>query len=210
MPKTTKNKSMHGFSRQTAKARRKSLINAAIRCLSRGGIAEFTIDRISLEAGVSRGLINHHFKGIGGLLAAVYDVMTAWMRSGGQAALAVEGGTEKRLATVIGVMFAAPVFSKSSLRAWLALWGEVAVKPDLKAAHRKSYAGYRDAMARVIGEIAEARGTWVDGGELATVCIAIIDGLWIEWCIDSRMVSREMAQEAVYGVLEARLGPLQR
>ncbi len=209
MPKTTKDEPQ-GFTRQTAQARRRSLIAAAIRCLSHGGIAEFTIDRISLEAGVSRGLINHHFKSIGGLMAAVYDAMTASMRSAGQAALAVEGGAERQLAAVIGVMFAAPIFSKSSLRAWLALWGEVAVNPELKAAHRRSYAGYHEAMARAIGEIAGLRGVPVAGGELATACIALIDGLWIEWCLESGVVSRQSARQAVYGVLEAKLGPLQR
>jgi len=210
MPRKTVSQQLRRHSRQTADARRRSLIDAAIRCLSRGGIAGFTIDRISLEAGVSRGLINHHFNGIGGLMAAVYGAMTASMRSAGQAALAVEGGGEPKLSAVIDIMFAPPVFSKSSLRAWLALWGEVAVNPSLKAAHRASYAGYHEAMARAIGEIAGLRAAPVDGGELATICIALIDGLWIEWCLESGVVSRQSARDAVYGVLEARLGPLQR
>jgi len=40
--------------------------------------------------------------------------------------------------------------------------------------------------------------------------IALIDGLWIEWCLDSSVVSRDSARAAVFDLLEARLGPLKR
>ena len=52
------------YARQTADQRRRMLVDAAIHCLAEGGIAAFTIDTISRQADVSRGLINHHFKGI--------------------------------------------------------------------------------------------------------------------------------------------------
>lgn len=54
-------KSPPRFSREQADVRRSMLIEAATRCLSVGGIGAFTVDRICKEAGVSRGLINHHF-----------------------------------------------------------------------------------------------------------------------------------------------------
>src|ERR1700754_2198883 len=60
------------FSREQADGRRSMLIEAATRCLSIGGIGAFTVDRICKEAGVSRGLINHHFEGRDGLLIEVY------------------------------------------------------------------------------------------------------------------------------------------
>ena len=208
--KQMKNKSSQRFSRQTADARRQSLIAAAIRCLSRGSIGNFTIDHIAAEAGVSRGLINHHFEGIRDLLAAVYDSMTTTMRSAGDASLAVDGSAEKQLVAIIDLMLAPPIFSKSNLRTWLALWGEVAVNPRLKAAHRKSYHGYRQALARVIDEVARQRKLVIDGGAFATIWIALIDGLWLEWCLDSRVISREAARDAVYRVIEASIGKLQR
>jgi AcrR family transcriptional regulator len=198
------------FRRQTAGERRQSLIEAAIRCLSRGGIAGFTVDAISSEAGVSRGLINHHFDGIEDLLAAVYAEMTSAMLAAGERALSAEGTAEQRLVSVLAALFEPPLFSRNTLRAWLALWGETAVNPRLRAAHRKSYDSYRKAMANVIGEIAAARHLTVDSSQLAIACIALVDGLWIEWCLDPSVISREAAQAAIYDVLEAKLGPLQR
>jgi len=198
------------YARQTASERRQSLVDAAIRCLAAGGIAAFTVDNISKEAQVSRGLINHHFKGIEDLLAAVYTEMTAAMNRAGRDALFADGGAEERLAGVISVMFAPPMFSKASLRAWLALWGEVAVNPALRKAHRKSYDSYRTAFTAAISEIAAARRVKVDATQLAATSIALIDGLWIEWCLDSSVINRDTAREALYAVLEARLGKLQR
>jgi AcrR family transcriptional regulator len=185
------------------------MIEAAIRCLAEGGIAAFTVDRISREAKVSRGLINHHFEGIGGLLAAVYEDMTRSMyeeRRGG----AGQAGTEHRLSGMIDAMFRPPMFAKSNLRAWLALWGEVAVNPVLKAAHRRSYDAYRGVLTETLAEIASARGIAIDAQTMATTCIALIDGLWIEWCLDATVISRESARTAVYDVIEARLGRLAR
>ncbi len=198
------------FHRKTADARRDSLIEAALRCIARDGIAGFTVDNVSREAGVSRGLINHHFEGIEGLLVAVYTGMTSSMEAAGRTALLVDGGAEERLSAVINTMFAPPMFTKASLRAWLALWGEVAVNPKLRSAHRKSYSQYRQAMTAAIGELAAARQIKLDKVALATTIIALIDGLWIEWCLDPSIVTPLHAKDNVYGVLEARLGMLHR
>ena len=197
------------FSREDADVRRGQLIAAATRCLAKGGIAAFTIDRISREAGVSRGLINHHFKGIGDLLTSVYETMTDGMQEAGRSLLFSAEEAENRLGAVLDIMFTPPMFAKSNLRAWLALWGEIATNARLKAAHRKSYDSYRTAMTAAISAIAASRGAKVNAEATATAAIALIDGLWIEWCLDSSVVTRETARQAVHDFLESRLGALQ-
>ena len=191
------------FTREDAMVRRKQLVAAATRCLSRGGIAHFTIDQISREAGVSRGLINHHFDGIEDLLASVYETMTTKLHL---PALPPNLEPDARLTAIVNVMFEPPLFAKASLRAWLALWGEVATNPRLKAAHRKSYDSYREAMGAAVADIAAARTIAVNSETLAIATIALIDGLWIEWCLDSSIITREAARDVVFDFLEARLG----
>ena len=201
-------KAVPRFARQARDVRRQMLIEAAIRCLARGGIAAFTVDQISHEARVSRGLINHHFKGIEDLLQAVYEAMTRSMGLAARATLFVDGGAREQLDTVLDAMFTPPMFSKTSLRAWLALWGEVATNSRLRAAHRRSYDTYRQALTDAISAIARERSKRLDAKALATTCIALMDGLWIEWCLDSSVVTRDGAKRAVYEVIEARLGKL--
>jgi AcrR family transcriptional regulator len=198
------------YERRSTDQRRQDLIDAGIRCLSKDGIGAFTIDRISKEARVSRGLINHHFDGIDDLLAAVYVDMTSAMHGNGSQGLSAAGSAEERLAALLKFMFSPPIFAKGTLRAWLALWGEVAANSKLKLAHRQSYERYLENLSKAIAEITKARKCRIDHRQLAITCIALIDGLWLEWCLNPSAVSRDDAEDAVYAVLESRLGPLQR
>ena len=59
------------YKRKSAAERRDELIAAGIVCLGRGGMAGFTIDQICKQAGISRGLINHHFNTKDELLSAI-------------------------------------------------------------------------------------------------------------------------------------------
>ena len=60
------------FTRADADERRKSLIAAATRVLARDGAAGASVRAIAQEAGVSPGLVTHHFGGVDALIAATY------------------------------------------------------------------------------------------------------------------------------------------
>ena len=61
------------FERQLADARRHALIEAAIASLKRHGHEGLSIRSIAAEAGVSLGLINHHFPNKEVLVAEAYS-----------------------------------------------------------------------------------------------------------------------------------------
>src|SRR5215475_7950518 len=60
------------FARQSPPVRRKALIQATIECLKRDGHDGLSIRRISAQANVSIGLINHHFPTKDILVAEAY------------------------------------------------------------------------------------------------------------------------------------------
>ena len=60
------------FERQLPQQRRQALIGATIECLKRYGHDGLSIRTISAQAGVSVGLINHHFPNKDELIAAAY------------------------------------------------------------------------------------------------------------------------------------------
>jgi hypothetical protein len=45
---------------------------------------------------------------------------------------------------------------------------------------------------------------------LAIMFISLVDGLWLERCIDPDVLSDNQAREACFQLLEAFLGPLER
>ena len=197
------------YARKQPEERRRELIDAAIRCLGRGGLSAFTIDTIRREAGVSRGLINHHFDGKDDLLAAAYEAMTVYLAEAPRAALEAAGLTPvERLDALIAASFEAEAFDRSRLHAWLALWGEVSTNSRLQELHRRRYDRYRDSLAGAIAAIAKERGRAVDAAGLARTLIALIDGLWLEWCLDSSVLSPDDARAACYDIVEPQLGPI--
>lgn len=182
------------------------LIEAGMKCLSKGGITAFTIDNICREAGASRGLVTHHFGSKDGLLAAIYTTMYDQLSQVGRQV----PEDMSPICALVESTFSAEVFNPGTLKIWLALWGEIANSETLRAVHRRRY---RDFLAEVAGTIADAaaeRGRAVDAQGVAVMFVALGDGLWLEQGIDPTMLSLESARESCYRFLEAHLGPLPR
>ncbi|MFL5260309.1 MAG: TetR family transcriptional regulator C-terminal domain-containing protein [Hyphomicrobiales bacterium] len=200
------------FTRANPEARRQMLVEAARRCLSKGGIAAFTVDQICKEAGVSRGLINHYFPNKDDLLVEIYqDSLYKTVNS--QIAEARrhdegDGPPEFLLKAIVEANFAQDYFARENLLVWLTLWGEIATNAKLRSAHRLLYESYRKTLAGAIERVAGARARHVDSAALARAFIALVDGLWLEWCLDPRAVSTDAARESCYDLLEAKLGSL--
>ncbi len=201
-------KSTPKYARYSSADRRAMLIEAGLSCLARDGILGFTIDRICLEAKVSRGLITHHFKSIDGLLAAVYETIYGKMLQVLETPEPAPDRPEQRIIAIIDAMFSREFFNRESLNIWLALWGEMANNPALLKVHRKQYARYRADVEAALGDVAKARGLQIDTALVATMLISLVDGLGLEWCIEPKLLSAKVAREACYKMLEPILGPL--
>src|ERR1700741_4064441 len=75
------------FARKPPEVRRQALIDATIECLKRYGHEGLSIRTISAQAGVSVGLINHHFPNKDELIAAAYRHFNQELVRGVQAAV---------------------------------------------------------------------------------------------------------------------------
>ncbi len=190
------------YTRLTSEERRAELIAAGLACMARGGIQEFTVDKICVEAGVSRGLITHHFGSMNGLLAAVYAAM---YREETTLAHAAQPG-ETRLSALLDALFAPVAFNRERLTIWLTLWGQISINPELGDEHRAQYADYLDGVAAAIAEVAEARGRNVDSRTLAKTLICLVDGLGLQHCIDPEAMPPDTAKAACRDLLETHLG----
>lgn len=179
------------------------LVEAGLACLARGGLPEFTVDRICREAGASRGLITHHFGSVDELLAAVYA--TLYDRILGIAAPL--SGEEPDLRAIVEAVLSDDMTDPATLRAWLALWGEVAARPALQAAHRRYYDHYEARVTAAIRRQAAGQPLRLPAESLAILLISLVDGLWLERCIDPSRVSGPTARHLCLDLLDRYLGP---
>jgi AcrR family transcriptional regulator len=186
------------YQRKSAKQRRIELIQAGITCLGKGGMSAFTIDQICKQAGVSRGLINHHFKTKEDLLTCIYADMTEHLVQD-----ATSEEPRQQLAEIIETSFDEQNFNRSNLRAWLSIWGEVATNEVLNSLHQSRYHKYKSRIANALSSIAETDKTELDADSVARQLIALIDGLWLEYCLHSTGFSLAAARADCYHFLQS-------
>lgn len=193
------------YRRYEAPERREMLVEAGLACLAEGGVSGFTIDRICAAAGgASRGLITHHFGSKQGLLQACY--VTAYDRMLGTAAPGRPG--DSTLTEMIEALLSDDYTSRDTLKAWLAMWGEVANDPDLMREHRRYYDHYLARVEAAVRQAADGRPLAISETALAILFISAVDGLWLERCMDPDRLSRADVRRACYDLLEAFLGPI--
>jgi len=190
------------YKRKSAAERRDELIAAGIVCLGRGGMAGFTIDQICKQAGISRGLINHHFNTKDELLSAIYAYMTDH--------LIYEYHCEndlELLESIIETSFDEKSFNRSNLRAWLAIWGQVGSNEALSKLHKIRYDHYKESIKEALRWISNGMTKGISNhfeiDSVARQMIALIDGLWLEYCLHSDGFSLTLARADCYRFLSA-------
>lgn len=197
------------FERQEPEARRRTLIEAAIRCLARDGIEGLSVRHICAEAGVSVGLINHHFPNKDALVAAVYRHMSAELGKALRAAVdAAPPEPRARLSAYIAASFSPPTLVPEVLDIWIVFWGMCRHTPEIARAHEETYAATIALLSELITEVAGAArpvGTLPDARLAAIGLNALLDGLWLEWCLNPRFFATEegirLAETYVDGLL---------
>ncbi len=199
------------FKREAPEKRRADLVQAAIRCLSAGGMSAFKMERIAAEAGVSLGLMSHYFRDKNELLREVYqaalyaDVNRKIAELSDRAA---PGTSAERLCRIVDAIIEPDYLKPSNLTVWLALWGEIVVNPALRRAHRTLYRSYLASLAALIETVALERKRAIDATEIARSLQALIDGLFLERALDRQAVDHADFRRATYSFLELHLGNL--
>ena len=97
------------YERQVASDRREALVEAAIESLKRHGHEGLSVRRIAAEAGVSIGLINHHFPNKDTLVAESYRTFSRRLTESFEAAVAPRGPEPReRLRAFFKAVFSRP------------------------------------------------------------------------------------------------------
>jgi AcrR family transcriptional regulator len=170
------------FHRATPAVRRGALVDATLRCLKRFGHEGVSVRRISAAAGVSIGLINHHFPSKSGLIAETYETLAlSLLDSIRRQAENHAVSPRDRLNNFFRASFAPEILDPQLFNVWLVFWSMVAHSAEIRAVHAKTYTKYRSALESMLSELVESGAAPPFKLRPAAIALsALLDGLWVE------------------------------
>lgn len=186
---------------------RDQLIETTLDALAEVGFHGATLAEIASRAGVSPGLVAHHFVNKDGLLAAAFRELIA--RTGREvlAGLARARDPRARLEAIVDAHLGPEAFDQRIGAAWLAFWGNVPRDARLRRLQtiyqRRMIANLRDALRGLSPAEAVA--------PVAAMIASLIDGVWLRaalsgWSETDSERSRALIMRFIDSEL-ARLGP---
>ena len=186
MKRARKKSAAPRFERKLPDERRLALIEATIECLKKFGHDGLSIRRISAQAEVSIGLINHHFPTKNALVAEAYRHFNSELVGYLQRAIAGFAGTPReQLRAFFAASFSPPNLDSDVLAVWVVFWGLYRHSKDIQRVQSETYHGYVDLLRGMLAELERESGELRFNLRLAAIGLtALIDGLWLEWCLD--------------------------
>ena len=174
------------YRRESADDRKRQLGEAALRCIQRNGHAGVSVRQIAAEAGVTQGLITHHFGEINELVAYAFELMASELQTAIASAIDdAEDNAAARMNACIEASFSPLIFDQSTLGVWIVFWGLVLHSPRMSAAQQRDNGLYVCRMERLISDLAAEEGFKVANPRLAAIQFAaMFDGLWLNWCLN--------------------------
>jgi AcrR family transcriptional regulator len=177
---------------------REAVIAGAARVFARRGFQAASLREIAAKAGMTTGAVYSNFDGKADLFLAVLEEKI-------DPRLAVMYETARKaprpgVGTPLGEEFAAYVRER---RRWLILliefWAQAARDPKLRPKFGERHARLRAAIAEVLAERAATLGTRLalPADELATVLIALTNGMAVEQLADPNAVPKDLYGRAL-------------
>ena len=170
------------FRRAEPAVRREALVDATLRCLKKYGHDGVSVRRISAAAGVSIGLINHHFPSKSGLIAETYETLALSLqeelhtRANNHAA-----SPRERLSDFFRASFAPDLLDPQLFNVWVVFWSMVAHSREIREVHDRTYGKYRSILESLLGEVVKSGAAPKLKLRSAAIALtALLDGLWVE------------------------------
>ncbi|HWX79693.1 MAG TPA: TetR family transcriptional regulator C-terminal domain-containing protein [Steroidobacteraceae bacterium] len=175
------------FRRATPAVRREALVEATLRCLKKYGHGGVSVRRISAAAGVSIGLINHHFPNKASLIAETYETLALSLQESLRARAENRAASPRaRLSDFFRASFAPELLDPQLFNVWVVFWSMVAHSPKIRAVHDRTYGKYRSILEALLGELVKSGAAPALKLRSAAIALsALLDGLWVELSLSS-------------------------
>lgn len=182
---------------KTIIARRQDLIRGTIKSIARRGFANSTVQTICDEAGLSRGLIGHYFKGKDELLLEAFRALVAEADEETRRAIREVGDDPlQQLLAATQVSFQRSE-DREKATVWLAFWGTARWNPEMQRLNHHLYSRYRRWVQRQLAAAAAQRGLDIDTRRAALMYAQMIDGFALGLIMDKDAYTPKEAADII-------------
>ncbi|MCO6058226.1 TetR family transcriptional regulator C-terminal domain-containing protein [Pseudomonas sp. MOB-449] len=177
--------------------RREHLVRATLKCLVAEGHAGISVRRIAKEANVAVGLINHYFGSIDALVAQAYETLATEVSQVLQDRVNAAGDDPTtRLEAFLTNYFSPVTLDPDLLSPWVVFWSLIRHSPQVNEAHERTYGRTLRMLEMLLSELSRKEGFAIAKPRLAAIAFsALLDGLWLEWCLNPANFSADEGLE---------------
>ena len=145
-----------------------------------------SVRRIAAEAGVSVGLINHHYASIDELIAAAYEkVALGIVRQLMEVTEAAPPSPRERLSAFFRASCSPAIINPDLLGVWVVFWSMIKHSPIMQETQRRTFGEYRAILERHLTDYAVEIGLNDTDMRLSAIGLsALLDGIWLELCLN--------------------------
>ncbi len=185
--------------------RRRDFIDAAVAVMRRKGMGQTTSRDIAAEAGVSTGLLHHHFDSHDELLAVAFEEVSTADLERVRAALDAVPDPAVRLDLLIDVF--APRGDDWQYQVWLDVWSAAARHPALAEVSQRINAQWQQLMADLFLDGID-RGVFrcADPHAAAWRLLALLDSMALQAVAHQSDIPRERMHDWVRSAARAEAG----
>lgn len=199
------------FKVDQSKADKKQLfIDATICSLANNGYKGTTVRQIAKYAGVAPGLLTHYYEGKEVLIAESYKYLAQKFLDDFQSNIDdAEKDPLKALREFFKNMLDPDNMGSPFLKVWLSFWTLTLSEPALRITHKEIQSQYYSSIEELLNsayELENIPAETHDTHALAIGIMSILDGLWLECCLDPDALSQNNNLEIVYRFVESTTG----
>jgi AcrR family transcriptional regulator len=185
---------------ETLAERKAQILKAALNCFARKGYHQTTMDDIVLEAGLSKGGVYWHFSSKKELFLLLFESIVADVGNSLSVAVDSEASATDKLCSMLDVLVTISTAEefRDLFPLMIDVWAQNSQDPDVNEAAVAVYNHFRQPLVQLIEEgIASGEFRVVDAGALASILLALYDGLAVQWMIDETIVDWDAVSQTV-------------
>jgi AcrR family transcriptional regulator len=194
-----------------ANERRSQIVQALYKCICKHGLQESTIKKIAEEAGVQYGILHHYFKDRDEIIEEMVDGFVDDISDRYLAEISRCKNSQARFSRAIDFLFSPYAVSDENTAFFYDCWAEGRRNETVRRSFTRYYQRFRNGMIKLLTETGKSAGlTAAQTKELATMIVAIQDGVSLQWDMDPANINLKTMSRMTKRLVELYLGDAAR